>query len=192
MLAFKPIPSWGMSDQTMTIGITGPRRRAPWRGAVVGLFIAAIIVLTCLILLGLTGDFLVDLWFSAIGYLGVFWTTTVAEAEVFFAVFMATAIILWVNGSLATRFARSPWTQRPADFEWKRTGIATSSDVLDSCVIGCRGPSSSPVALASSLCLSPGERSTTGASSIGSLYIRCRRRLICIAARGQEHERLAV
>ena len=44
---------------------------------------------------------------------------------------MATAIILWVNGSLATRFARSPWTQRPADFEWKRTGIATSSDVLE-------------------------------------------------------------
>ena len=61
----------------------------------------------------------------------VFWTTTVAEAEVFFAVFMATAIILWVNGSLASRFGRSPWTQHPADFDWKRTGIATSSDVLE-------------------------------------------------------------
>jgi uncharacterized protein len=104
-----------MSDQTMTIGITGPRRRAPWRGAVVALIIAVIVVVICLILLGLTGDFLVDwLWFSAIGYLGVFWTTIVAEAEVFFAVFMATAIILWVNGSLASRFGRSPWTQHPA------------------------------------------------------------------------------
>jgi uncharacterized protein len=113
----------------MTIGITGPRRRAPWRGAVVGLIIAAIILVICLILLGLTGDFLVDwLWFSTVGYLDVFWTTIVAEALVFFAVFAATAIILWVNGSLAFRFARP---QRPADFEWTRTGVVTSSDVLE-------------------------------------------------------------
>src|SRR5437667_320821 len=62
-----------MSDQTMTIGITGPRRRAPWRGAVMVLIIAAIVLSICLILLGLTGDFLVDwLWFSTIGYWGVF------------------------------------------------------------------------------------------------------------------------
>src|SRR5256884_3197274 len=116
----------------MTIGITGPRRRAPWRGAVVVLMIAAIVLSICLILLGLTGDFLVDwLWFSTIGYLDVFWTTIVAEGEVFFAVFVATVIILWVNGSLASRFGRSPWTHRPADFEWKRTGIVTSSDVLE-------------------------------------------------------------
>jgi len=98
----------------------------------VALLIAAIVVLICLILLGLTGDFLVDwLWFSTIGYLGVFWTTIVAEAEVFFGVFVATAIILWVNGSLASRFARSPWTQRPADFEWKRAGFVTLPDVLE-------------------------------------------------------------
>ena len=116
----------------MTIGITGRRRRAPWRGSVVALVIAAIVVLICLILLGLTADFLVDwLWFSTVGYLGVFWTTIFAEAEVFFAVFVATAIILWVNGSVASRFARSPWTQRPADFEWQRTGVATLPDVLE-------------------------------------------------------------
>src|SRR4029450_1255698 len=117
-----------MSDQTMTIGITGPRRRAPWRGAVVVVVIIAAIVLSiCLILLGLTGDFLVDwLWFSTVGYLDVFWTTIVAEALVFFAVFAATAIILWVNGSLAFRFARP---QRPADFEWTRTGVVTWAEV---------------------------------------------------------------
>jgi uncharacterized membrane protein (UPF0182 family) len=98
----------------------------------VALIIAAIVLSICLVLLGLTGDFLVDwLWFSTIGYLGVFWTTIAAEAEVFFAAFVATAIILWVNGSLASRFARSPWTYRPADFEWKRTGIATLPDVLE-------------------------------------------------------------
>src|SRR5262249_50770976 len=116
----------------MTIGITGPRQRSPWRGAVVVLIIAAIVLSICLILLALTGDFLVDwLWFSTMAYLHVFWTTIVAEAEVFFAVFVATAIILWVNGSLASRFARSPWTQRPADFEWKRTGVAALPDVLE-------------------------------------------------------------
>ena len=116
----------------MTMQITRPRRRAPWQGAVRLLIIAAIVFLICLILLGLISGFLVDwLWFSAIGYLGVFWTTIVAEAEVFFAVFVATAIILWVNGSLAFRFARSPWTQRPADFEWKPTGVATLPDVLE-------------------------------------------------------------
>jgi uncharacterized protein len=115
----------------MTIGITGPRHRAPWRGVMVVLIIAAIALSICLILLGLTSDFLVDwLWFSTIGYLGVFWTTIAAEAEVFLAVFVATAIILWVNGSLASRLGRSPWTYRPTDFEWKRTGIATLPDVL--------------------------------------------------------------
>jgi uncharacterized membrane protein (UPF0182 family) len=83
----------------MTIGITGPRRRTPWRGAVQTLVVAAIVVLICLIALAFTADFLVDwLWFSTIGYLSVFWTTIVAEAEVFFVVFMATANILWVNG----------------------------------------------------------------------------------------------
>src|SRR5262249_59366454 len=99
----------------MTIGITGPRRRAPWRGAVMVLIIAGTVLSICLILLGLTGDFLVDwLWFSTIGYLGVFWTTITAEAEVFSAVFVSTAIILWVIGSIASRFGRSPCPHPPA------------------------------------------------------------------------------
>src|SRR5215831_3612495 len=116
----------------MTIGITGPRRLRPWRGAVMVLIIAAIVLSICLILLSLTGDFVVDwLWFSTIGYLGVFWTTIAAEAEVFSAVFVATATILWVNGSIASRFGQSPWTYRPADFEWKRTDIAALPDVLE-------------------------------------------------------------
>src|SRR5262245_38824436 len=42
----------------------------------------------------------------------------------------------------------------------------------NSCDIGCRGPSSPPPALAYSPCLSPGERSTTGASSCSS-SIKC-------------------
>jgi hypothetical protein len=112
--------------QTMTIGITGPRRRKLWRGAVFAPIIAGIVGAIGLILLGLMGDFLVDwLWFSAIGYLYVFWTIIGAQAGVFFAVFVATAIILWVNGSLASRFAR------PADFEWIPSGVATLPDLLE-------------------------------------------------------------
>jgi hypothetical protein len=96
------------------------------------LIIAAIVVTICLILLGLTSDLLVDwLWFSAIGYLYVFWTTIGAQVGVFFAVFVATAIILWLNGSLASRFALPPSTQRPADFEWISTGGATQPDLLE-------------------------------------------------------------
>jgi uncharacterized membrane protein (UPF0182 family) len=116
----------------MTIGITGRRRRAPWRGAMIGLIIATALVAIGLILLGLTGDFLVDwLWFSAVGYLNVFWTTVVAEAVVFVAVFLPTAAILWVNGWLAARCARSQSRQPAADFEWKRTGVVTLPDVLE-------------------------------------------------------------
>ncbi|MFZ3247905.1 MAG: UPF0182 family protein, partial [Pseudolabrys sp.] len=118
--------------QTMPIEIAGSRRRAPWQRALRVLIVVAIVFLICLILLGLTTSFLVDwLWFSAIGYFGVFWTTIIAEAKVFFAVFLATAIILLVNGLFAFRFARSQWTQRPAEFEWKPTGVATLPEVLE-------------------------------------------------------------
>ena len=118
--------------QTMPIEIAGSRRRAPWQRALRVLIVVAIVFLICLILLGLTTSFLVDwLWFSAIGYFGVFWTTIIAEAKVFFAVFLATAIILLVNGLFAFRFARSQWTQRPAEFEWKPAGVATLPEVLE-------------------------------------------------------------
>ena len=116
----------------MTMQITRSRRRASWQGALRLLIIAVIIFFICLILLDLISGFFVDwLWFSAIGYFGIFWTIIFAKAEVFFAVFLATAIILWVNGSLAFRFARSQWSQRLAEFEWKPTGAATLPEVLE-------------------------------------------------------------
>ena len=99
----------------MTIAITGPKQREPWRGAVVALLRFAIVVVIGLILLGLADNFLVDwLWFSAIGYSSVFWTTIGAEATVFFVVFVATAMILWANGWLAFSLARRRWAQLPA------------------------------------------------------------------------------
>src|SRR5258708_25863358 len=91
------VPDFGY-HQTMTIGITGPERKAPRQSAVVGFIIAAFVTGIGLILLGLASDFLVDwLWFSSIGYLQVFLIGIGAKAVVFFAVLMATAVILWLH-----------------------------------------------------------------------------------------------
>ena len=114
----------------MTIGITGPERKAPGRNAVVGFIIAAIVVGIFLILLGLAGDFLVDwMWFSAIGYLQIFWTTIGTKAGVFFAVFVATAVIVWANARLALNFTRR--RRILAGFDWKLAATATPSDPLE-------------------------------------------------------------
>jgi uncharacterized membrane protein (UPF0182 family) len=115
----------------MTIGITGPERKVPRRSAVVGFIIAAVVVGIFLILLGLASDLLVDwLWFSSIGYLQVFWTTIGAKAAVFFAVWTATAVILWLNGWAAVRFARRQPIQSVAGFVWKAAGNAPPPDLL--------------------------------------------------------------
>src|SRR5712672_326019 len=91
----------------MTIGIAGPGRKAPRQNAVVGFIVAAVVVVICLILLRLAGDFLVDwLWFSSIGYLQVFLTSIGAKVAVFFAVLIPTTVILWLNGLLRNRL---PW-----------------------------------------------------------------------------------
>ena len=64
----------------MTIGISGPERKAPGRSAVVGFIIAASIVAIGLILFAVVGDILVDwMWFASIGYKRVFWTTIGAK-----------------------------------------------------------------------------------------------------------------
>src|ERR1700694_6170102 len=104
----------------MRVGSTGPERKVPRQSAWVGFIIAAVIGGICLILLGLASDFLVDwLWFSSIGYLQVFWTTIGAKAVVFFAVWTGTAVILWLNGWLAVRFARRQPTPSVSAFAWQ-------------------------------------------------------------------------
>src|SRR6266852_2889251 len=114
----------------MTIGIAGPGRKVPGQNAVVGFTIAAVVVVICLSLLKLASDFLVDwLWFSSIGYLPVFLTSIGAKAAVFFAVLTATAVILWLNGLLAVRFARRQPTQAAA-FAWKPPGHAPPTDLF--------------------------------------------------------------
>ena len=108
--------------QTMTIGIAGPGRRTPGQNAVVRLIAVALVGGICLILLGLASDFLVDwLWFSSIGYLPVFLISIGTKALVFFAVLMVTAVILWLNGLLAVRFAQQQRAQAVAASAWNPT-----------------------------------------------------------------------
>src|SRR4029453_7151090 len=117
----------------MTMRIIGSRRRAPGEGALRVLLIVIAILVTCLILLELIASFLVDwLWFSAVGYLDVFWIRIVTEAGIFIVVFIATSIILWANGSLALRFSQSQWEKDVTDDESKSAGTATLPETLDS------------------------------------------------------------
>lgn len=120
-----------LTINTFDIRITGPGRHQPWRGALAVGIISVIILVACLIILGLTSDFLVDwLWFSEIGYPGLFWTTIIAQAGTFCAAFVATALILWANGALAYRLARSPWARLPNP-QWQRGGGANPPDLVE-------------------------------------------------------------
>jgi uncharacterized protein len=114
----------------MTIGITGPEQQAPGRRNVLaGLIVVGIVGAVFLILLGLFGDFLVDaMWFSAVGYSQVFWTTIAAKATVFFAVFAMTFVIVWANARLALDLSRHG-VRPPAAFDWKLAANAT--DLFD-------------------------------------------------------------
>src|ERR1700690_1372113 len=131
MCGARSAPHFFIADQTMTIGTAGPGRKAPRKNALVRVIIAAFVGGISLILLGLASDFLVDwLWFSSIGFLQVFLTTIPAKAVVFLAVWTATAIILWLNGWLAMRFARRQPMQAVAASAWASTGNVPPPDLF--------------------------------------------------------------
>jgi uncharacterized protein len=103
----------------------------PLRGIVVAAIIAAIVLVAGLILLGLAGDFLVDwAWFSAVGYLSVFWTILGAKAVIFFAVFVGSSAFLWLNGSLASRFSGRGRYVHAVAFDWQAVRGQTLPDLL--------------------------------------------------------------
>ena len=73
------------------------------------LAILVAIVVLGLIVLGRAGNILVDwLWFSSIGYVGVFWTIFTTRAVLFLVVFAVSAGAFWLSGGLALRFAGQP------------------------------------------------------------------------------------
>ena len=68
-----------------------------------------------LIVLGRVSNTVVDwLWFSSIGYEGVFWTIFTARTGLFLAVFAASTAVFWVSGRLALRFARRAAARPPS------------------------------------------------------------------------------
>ena len=96
-----------------------------------GVAVAVVVILASLIILGLTSSFLVYwAWFSAVGYLGVFWTILGGKAALFFAVFAGSAIVLWVNGYLAHRFARRRGHVHRVNFEQIARGVQTLPELL--------------------------------------------------------------
>jgi len=115
----------------MTIGIAGPDRKPPGRSAVAGLIIVAIVAGIGLMLLALVSDILVDwMWFSAVGYAQVFWTTIGAKAGVFAVVFAVTAVVLWANARIALALAVRR-SQVPAGFDPKLVGTALPPDPFE-------------------------------------------------------------
>jgi uncharacterized protein len=97
-----------------------------------GITVAIIVIAACLVALALASDFLVDwAWFSAIGYLDVFQTILGSKTVLFFAVFAGSAIFLWVNGSLASRFARRRGHVHPVDFGQEAGGVQTLPELLE-------------------------------------------------------------
>ena len=91
----------------------------PWKviGVAIAIFVASLIVL------GVASGFVVDwAWFSTIGYVSVFWTVFAAKAVLFIAVFAVSTLLLWVNGTLALRFASQRRLRLPAALD---PGFAT-------------------------------------------------------------------
>src|SRR5262245_6000428 len=85
-----------------------------WRGITV----TGVVIAACLIALSLASNFLVDLvWFSALGYLDVFWTAFGTKFFLFCAVFVGSAVFFWVNGALAVRFATRRGRLVPVPFD---------------------------------------------------------------------------
>ena len=113
-----------MSQPTLRIGTS---KSAFWRRPLGALIILGFVLAVALILLGLIGDFIVDwLWFSELGYFAVFWTTFLAETQVFAVVFVVSAAILCLNGSIALSLASKPAGAPP-----QQLNFATAAELAE-------------------------------------------------------------
>jgi uncharacterized membrane protein (UPF0182 family) len=102
-----------------------------WRR--IGVTLAVFVVL--LIVLGRAGDLVVDwVWFSTIGYAGVFWTVFAAKALLFATVFAVSALLLFVNATVAVWLATRRRVRLPVAFTGGNATLrplsGTPADVL--------------------------------------------------------------
>ncbi|MGU7782007.1 UPF0182 family membrane protein [Burkholderia sp. PU8-34] len=83
--------------------------------------IAAAIVVACLIAVGRVTGILVDwLWFSSVGYTGVFWTILITRVLLFVVAFAVSAVTIGASGLLAHRYATRISVWQVADVSTSR------------------------------------------------------------------------
>src|SRR5215217_6782235 len=100
----------------LKMGNTGPRLVRTGKGFTR----ATLVVIAGLTVLAIASHFLVDwAWFSAIGYLDVFWIVLTTKALLFITVLIASIAILGVNGWLALRFTKQAKAAVTPQFEWQ-------------------------------------------------------------------------
>jgi uncharacterized protein len=99
------------------------------RAIIIAVITTAIVLV--LILLRLAVDFLVDwAWFSAVGYLNVFWTILGSKIAIFFAAFVGSSVFLWLNGSLAFRLSGQGRHVHPGVSDWQSVRGHTLSELI--------------------------------------------------------------
>ena len=83
-----------------------------------GIGFAGTIIVAALIALGSASSVIVDwAWFTSVGYASVFWTVFAAKAALLVAVLVVSAVVFWINGSLALRMSRPRQLRLPAVFD---------------------------------------------------------------------------
>lgn len=93
-----------------------------------GLGITAAVIIACLIALGRASSFVVDwAWFSSVGYVSVFWTAFATKAALFGAVFVASALLLWLNGIVALRLTQPRQLRLPSGFDQRFARLPVAS-----------------------------------------------------------------
>src|SRR5258708_22536113 len=95
-----------------------------WRriGVAIALIVASFMVL------GRGGDWVVDwVWFSTIGYAGVFWTVFATKALLLTTVFALSTSLLFVNATVAVSMASRRRVRLPAAFTGGHATIGTLS-----------------------------------------------------------------
>lgn len=93
--------------------------------------LAIVTIAVCLIALGSAVGVLIDwLWFSEVGYINAFWTILEAKLAIFAAVFVVSAILLGLNGSVAYRHAKQPERLPSVIPRWESTSHPTSAALM--------------------------------------------------------------
>ncbi|MGH7073296.1 MAG: UPF0182 family protein [Stellaceae bacterium] len=93
--------------------------------------IAAIVIAVAFMLSRTLSGVLVDwLWFSSVGYLGVFRTILVAKIAIFSAVFVVSGLAFWASGALALRYARRWSPPSSVDFHQSAMTGQTLTDLI--------------------------------------------------------------